>query len=159
MSTKDERDRIALIFNVTSMPMRLSEQMQRDRAVAYLTSAFAGLALPLASVGLYGVLSYIVAQRNREIGLRMALGAQRSEVLALVLKQGAVLAVIGLTLGLAAAPLATRSLQGMFFEVTPLDPPTFISVVGIMLVVAALAAIIRARRATKVDPMVALRCD
>jgi predicted permease len=146
-------------FNVTSMPMRLSEQMERDRTVAYLTSAFGGLALLLASVGLYGVLSYIVAQRNREIGLRMALGAQRSEVLALVFKQGAVLALIGLTLGLAAAPLATRSLQGMFFEVTPLDPPTFIAVASIMLIVAALAAIIPARRATKVDPMVALRCD
>ncbi|MGH9158889.1 MAG: FtsX-like permease family protein, partial [Vicinamibacteraceae bacterium] len=148
-----------LTFNVTSMPMRVSEQMERERMVAYLTSAFAGLALLLASVGLYGVLSYIVAQRSREIGLRMALGAQRSKVLVLVLKQGAVLALLGLTLGLAAAPLATGSLQDMFFEVTPLDLPTFISVASVMLVVAALAAVIPARRATKVDPMVALRCD
>jgi predicted permease len=148
-----------LTFNVTSMPMRLSEQMERDRAMAYLTSAFAGLALLLASVGLYGLLSYIVTQRHREIGLRMALGAQRSEVLALILKQGGVLGIIGLALGLTAAPLATRSLQGMFFEVTPIDPATFIGVASIMLVVAALAAIIPARRATKVDPMVALRCE
>jgi predicted permease len=148
-----------LTFTVTSMPMRLSQQMERDRAVAYLTSAFAGLALLLASVGLYGVLSYVVGQRYREIGVRMALGAQRSEVLALVFKQGAVLAVIGLAVGLSVAPFGTRSLQGMFFEVTTLDPSTFVSVAGVMLVVTALATIIPARRATKVDPMVALRTE
>jgi ABC-type antimicrobial peptide transport system permease subunit len=89
----------------------------------------------------------------------MALGAQRSEVLALVVKQGAALVIIGLTLGLAAAPLATRSLRGMFFDVTPLDPATFISVALLMVVVAAVSTVIPARRATKVDPMIALRND
>jgi len=149
----------ALTFNVTTMPMRLSRQVERDRAVAYMTSAFAGLALLLAAIGLYGVLSSVVAQRHREIGVRMALGAEPSEVLTLILKQGAVLALAGLTLGLAAAPLATRSLQSIFFEVTPLDPAAFISVATIMLMVAAVAAIVPARRAMKVDPMIALRCD
>jgi predicted lysophospholipase L1 biosynthesis ABC-type transport system permease subunit len=146
-----------LTFNVTSMPMRLARQVERDRAVAYLTSAFAGLALLLASVGLYGVLAYLVGQRSREIGLRLALGAQTTDVLVLVLKQGALLAFVGLAAGLAIAPLATRSLQGMFFDVNPLDGRMFATVALVMLVVAAVATIVPARRATRVDPIVALR--
>jgi len=148
-----------LTFNVTSMPVRLAKQVERDRAIAYLTSAFAGLALLLASVGLYGVLSYLVGQRSREIGVRLALGAQRSDVMALVLKQGAILAFIGLVAGLGVAPLATRSLQGMFFEVNPLDARMFVTVALVMLAVAAAATIVPARRATRVDPIVALRCE
>ena len=148
-----------LTFNVTSMPMRLAQHIERDRAVAYLTSAFAGLSLLLASVGLYGVLSYLVGQRSREIGLRLALGAQRSNVITLVLKQGTALTVIGLAIGLAVAPLATRSLQGMFFEVSPLDVRMFVTVALVMLGVAAVATIVPARRATRVDPIVALRCE
>jgi putative ABC transport system permease protein len=148
-----------LTFNVTSMPRRLDRHIERDRAVAFLTSAFAGLALLLASIGLYGVLSYLVGQRSREIGVRLALGAQRSNVLALVLRQGAVLALMGLAAGLAVAPLATRSLQGMFFEVDPLDPQMFVTVSAVMLAVATLATVVPARRATRVDPIVALRCE
>jgi len=148
-----------LTFNVTSMPTRLDRHIERDRAVAFLTSAFAGLALLLASIGLYGVLSYLVGQRSREIGVRLALGAQRSNVLALVLGQGAVLALMGLAAGLAVAPLATRSLQGMFFEVDPLDPQMFVTVSAVMLAVATLATVVPARRATRVDPIVALRCE
>ncbi len=148
-----------LTFDVTSMPVRLAKQVERDRAIAYLTSAFAGLALLLASVGLYGVLSYLVGQRTREIGVRLALGAQRSDVIALVLKQGAILAFIGLVAGLAVAPLATRSLQGMFFEVNPLDARMFVTVALVMLAVAAMATIVPARRATRIDPIVALRCE
>ena len=148
-----------LTFNVTSMPMRLAQHIERDRAVAYLTSAFAGLSLLLASIGLYGVLSYLVGQRSREIGLRLALGAQRSNVITLVLKQGTALTVIGLAIGLAVAPLATRSLQGMFFEVSPLDVRMFVTVALVMLGVAAVATIVPARRATRVDPIVALRCE
>ena len=149
----------ALTFNVSSMPMRLAQHVERDRAIAYLTSAFAGLSLVLASVGLFGVLSYLVGQRSREIGLRLALGAQRSNVIGLVVKQGTALAGIGLAIGLAAAPMATRSLQGMFFEVSTLDARVFVSVTLLMLAVAALATIVPARRATRVDPIVALRCE
>jgi predicted permease len=148
-----------LTFNVTSMPLRLAQQVDRDRAVAYLTAGFAGLALLIAAVGLYGVLAHLVAQRHLEIGVRLALGAQRSQVLALIARQGALLAGAGLIIGLVAAPLVTRSLQGMFFEVTMLDPRTFICVAGIMLAVAGVASIVPARRATKVDPMVSLRAD
>ncbi len=148
-----------LIFNVTSMPVRLAKQVERERAIAYLTSAFAGLALLLASVGLYGVLSYLVGQRSREIGVRLALGAQRSDVIALVLRQGAILALIGLAAGLAVAPLATRSLRALFFEVSPLDARMFVTVALVMLAVAAMATIVPARRATQVDPIVALRCE
>jgi predicted permease len=148
-----------LTFSVTSMPMRLARQVERDRAIAYLTSAFAGLALLLASVGLYGVLAYLVGQRSREIGVRLALGAQRVDVIALVLKQGGALAALGLVVGLAAAPVATRSLQGMFFEVNPLDVRMFVSVAVVMLAVASVATLVPARRATRVDPIVALRCE
>lgn len=148
-----------LTVDVTSMPMRLAQHIERDRAVAYLTSAFAGLSLLLASVGLYGVLAYLVGQRSREIGLRLALGAQRSNVIGLVVKQGTALAVIGLTLGLAVAPVAARSLQGMFFEVSPLDATMFVTVAFLMFAVAGLATIIPARRATRVDPIVTLRCE
>jgi putative ABC transport system permease protein len=149
----------ALTFNVTSMPMRLARQVERDRAVAYLTSGFAGLALLLASVGLYGVLSYLVGQRSREIGVRLALGAQRTDVLALIFRQGATLALIGLGAGLAIAPLATRSLEAMFFDVNRLDAGTFIAVAVLLLSVAAVATIVPARRAARVDPIVALRYE
>jgi predicted permease len=149
----------ALTVRVTSMPMRMSQQLERDRTVAYLTSVFAALALVLAAVGLYGVLSFFVTQRHHEIGVRLALGARPSEVLALISKHGAALVITGLVLGLAAAPLAARSLQGMFFEVTTLDPVTFISVSTLMLAVGALATILPAWRATKIDPMVVLRSE
>ena len=149
----------ALTFNVTSMPMRLARQVERDRAVAYLTSGFAGLALLLSSVGLYGVLSYLVGQRSREIGVRLALGAQRTDVLALVLRQGAALTLTGLGAGLAVAPVATRTLKDMFFDVSPLDVGTFLSVAFVLLSVGALATIVPARRAARVDPIVALRYE
>jgi ABC-type antimicrobial peptide transport system permease subunit len=149
----------ALTFNVTSMPMRLARQVERDRAVAHLTSGFAGLALLLSSVGLYGVLSYLVGQRSREIGVRLALGAQRTDVLALVLRQGAALTLTGLGAGLAVAPVATRTLKDMFFDVSPLDVGTFLSVAFVLLSVGALATIVPARRAARVDPIVALRYE
>ena len=136
----------AITFRVSSMPARVGQQTERDRTIAYLTSAFAALALVLAAVGLYGLLSFFVTQRNHEIGVRMALGANPSEVLALIFKHDTALVVIGLACGLAAAPLAARSLQGLFFEVTTLDPVTFISVATLLLAVGAIAAVVPARR-------------
>ena len=109
-------------------------------------------------LGLYGVVAYGVTQRAREIGIRMALGAQRSEVLALVLRQSTALAAVGVVLGLGAAAAATRYLEGMLFGLSPLDPSTFIAV-SVAFRGGGLAAYLPARRATKVDPLVALRCE
>jgi putative ABC transport system permease protein len=118
---------------------------------------FAIVSALLAAVGIYGVLAYAVVQRTQEIGVRMALGAQRGQVLTLVLWRGIALAAVGIGLGLAAAAAGTRYLQGLLFGVTPLDTSTFALTALGFVTVAALASYIPARRATRVDPMIALR--
>jgi putative ABC transport system permease protein len=120
---------------------------------------FAAVAGMLAAIGIYGVLAYAVVERTREIGIRMALGAQRRSVLALVLRTGAILTTVGIALGLAGAVAATRLLQSMLFGVEPLDAPTFLAVSLMFGTVATLASYIPARRATRLDPMVALRSE
>ncbi len=127
------------------------------RYPALLLGAFAGLALLLAAIGIYGVMSYSVAQRTPEIGLRVALGAQATDVLRLVVGQGLKLVVLGLALGLLGALLLTRLLDSMLFEVSATDPATLIAVPLLLAFVALLACWIPARRATRVDPMIALR--
>jgi ABC-type antimicrobial peptide transport system permease subunit len=124
-----------------------------------LSGFFGALALLLAGLGLYGVTSYSVSRRQAEMGIRMALGAQRSQVLALMVRQSAAFVGLGLVLGLTSAGAVTRYLQGMLFGLTPLDPATFITVPLMLVVVATLAVYLPARRATKVDPMVALLCE
>jgi ABC-type antimicrobial peptide transport system permease subunit len=124
-----------------------------------LLSGFAALALVLASVGIYGVISYLVAQRTREIGVRIALGAQRSEVMRSVLGQGAGMALIGAAIGAVAALGLTRLMANQLFGVTPHDPLTFAGVAGLIMLVAVAACYVPARRATRVDPMVALRSE
>jgi ABC-type antimicrobial peptide transport system permease subunit len=122
-----------------------------------LLGLFATAALLLAAMGIYGVLSYTVAQRTAEIGIRMALGAQRGAVLRSVVGQGMVLAAVGIVLGGVTAVAVTRVLSGMLFGITPTDPVVFASVAGMLAVVAALAAYIPARHASMVDPLIALR--
>jgi putative ABC transport system permease protein len=141
------------------MERLVASSVAGPRFYAVLLAVFAGVAGMLAAIGVYGVLAYSVVQRSREIGIRMALGAQRAQVLAMVLRRGVFLATIGIVLGLVAAAGATRLLQSMLFDITPLDPLTFGAVPVAFGCVATLACYMPARRATRVDPMVALRSE
>ena len=147
------------IDKITTMTSVLSASIATRRFYMQLLVTFAALAFVLASVGIYGVVSYSVAQRTREIGIRVALGARRSDVLRLVLAEGFRLTMIGLALGLAGAYAATRVLTSLLFGVKPTDPLTFIGLSLLLAIVALLASYIPARRATKVDPLVALRSE
>jgi predicted permease len=148
-----------LLGDVGAMSVRLSRDLSRERIVAYLASGFGVLTLLLGSLGLYGVLSNAVARWTQEIGLRMALGARRLEVMALVAGQSVRLIGVGVALGLFGAAVAARYLSRMLFGVTPLDPATFLAVVIAFALVTALASYVPARRATRVDLLVALRCE
>jgi putative ABC transport system permease protein len=120
---------------------------------------FAAIAVLLSAVGMYGVLAYAVAQRTREFGVRTALGATSRDVLALVLRQGLLLTSIGIGIGLAGAIALTRYIEGMLFDVKPLDPLTYVAVVALFAAVTSIASFVPARRATKIDPLTALRYE
>ena len=150
-------DARAGVFNVDTLDDLVSNAVSRPRLYAVLFGIFAAVAVVLASVGIYGVLTYSVAQRRREIGIRMALGARPSAVLILVLRQTSVSTLAGIVLGLAAAAAVTRYLDWMLFGLEPLDPATFAVVALTFAVVAAIATLVPARRATRVDPLIALR--
>jgi ABC-type antimicrobial peptide transport system permease subunit len=124
---------------------------------AWLFGLFAAVALALSAIGIFGLLSYTVAQRRREIGMRIALGASRTDVLKLVLGQGVALVSIGLILGISGALFATRSMATLLYRIRPNDPFSYLAVVSVLLAVGILASYIPARRATRIDPMKALR--
>jgi len=147
------------IVRVATMDDLVTQSAAVRRFATILLEAFALAALGLAAIGIYGILSGSVAERTREIGVRMALGATRSEVMRLVLDQSLMLTAAGVGLGLVGAAFTTRYLESLLFGLTPLDPPTFIAVSALLVMVAAIAAYLPARRATKVDPLVALRCE
>jgi putative ABC transport system permease protein len=135
----------------------LSSSVATQRFNLLLLGVFGGAALLLAAAGLYAVISYSVAQRTREIGIRLALGAKAEDMFRLILTQGLRLVLIGLTIGLAGALALTRLMKSHLYGVSATDPPTFVAVAVLLTVVALLACYIPARRATKVDPMTALR--
>jgi putative ABC transport system permease protein len=147
------------LFQVRPMEEVLSASVAPRRFNMLLLAAFAGLALLLASIGIYGVMSYSVSQYTHEIGIRMALGARASDVLQLIVRQGMALVLIGLAVGAAGALALTRVMRSLLFDVKPWDPLTLTSVSALLAAVAFAASYIPARRATRVDPMIALRYE
>jgi predicted permease len=148
-----------VLYGVQTMEEMISSSIEDERFTMILLGSFAGLALLLASVGIYGVVSYLVGQRTHEIGIRLALGAQRGDVLKLVLRGGLQMTLLGLVIGLVASAALTRLMAGLLFGVGATDPLTFVSVSMVLMVVALAACYIPARRAMRVDPMTALRYE
>ncbi|HEY6404033.1 MAG TPA: FtsX-like permease family protein, partial [Blastocatellia bacterium] len=154
-----EADKDLPLIRPRTMEMAISDSVGRQRLNMILLGIFGALALALAAVGIYGVMAYTVTQRTREIGIRMALGARRRDVLKSVIGQGMSLAASGVGIGLLGAFLATRLMETLLFGVKPTDPATFGGIALLLLGVAFFACLIPARRATKVDPVVALRFE
>jgi ABC-type antimicrobial peptide transport system permease subunit len=147
------------VLNLQMLDDRIRQSLQGEQTQATLLGSAGLLALLLASVGLYGVMAYTVAQRTREIGIRMALGASRGDVMRLVLKQGVALVSTGAVIGLGVAFGVTRIIASSLFGVTPVDPITFVATSALLIVVSLAASYLPARRATKVNPLIALRYE
>jgi putative ABC transport system permease protein len=147
------------VTDVRPMTEVIARSVWQPRLYAILFGVFAAVALVLATVGIYGVMSYAVSQRTHEIGIRMALGAQARDVLKMMLGQGLLLALVGVVIGLAAAFALTRLMATLLYSVSATDPTTFAAIALLLMGVALLACYIPARRATRVDPMTALRYE
>jgi predicted permease len=152
-------DRGAALTYVAVVRDAMAATIARPRFTMVLLAIFAGVALLLSTIGLYGVIAYAVSQRTREIGVRVALGARPRDVVRLVLTQGLTLALVGIVLGLLGAAGATRALRSLLFEVQPGDPTTFLVVGTILTAVTLVASYVPARRAATIDPVVALRAE
>jgi putative ABC transport system permease protein len=147
------------IYNVMTMEQRLSDSIAARRFQSLLFGIFAAVALIIAAVGVYGVFSYVVSQRSREIGIRMALGAQPLDILKMILRQGTVVTLTGALVGLTASFALTRVTKSLLFGVSATDPATFAAIALLIATIALGACYLPARRATKVDPMIALKCE
>ena len=147
------------MYYVRTMERRLNESLARRRFSMLLLAVFASVALALSTIGTYGVIAYLVSQGIREIGIRMALGASPRNILSLVLRQGMVLALFGVTMGLAAALLLTRLMRSLLFGVGAADPMTFAGISLLLVLIALLATYIPAQRAARIDPLTSLHCD
>lgn len=147
------------VANIRPMTEVVAAALSTSRLTGFLMGAFAAIALTLAAVGIYGVLSYLVARRTQEIGIRLAIGADRTQVMMMVLKQGLSLAGAGIAVGVVAAFLMSRLMQSLLYQVQPGDPGTFVIVPVVLMVVALLASLLPALRATRVSPLIALRSE
>jgi ABC-type antimicrobial peptide transport system permease subunit len=152
-------DRDIPVYGVQTMATYLAQNTEQPRLSMMLLTGFGALALLLSVVGIYGVLSYSVSQRTQEIGIRMALGATRRDVLALVVGHGLLLTVIGIAIGLAASYVVTKSMTALLFQVSPHDPWTFAAIVPLLGIVALAASVLPGLRATRVSPIQALRYE
>src|SRR5262249_373243 len=150
-------DQTVPLFGMQTMEARVNEALRQEQLLASVSGSLGALGLLLTAVGVYGVISYGVARRTREIGVRRALGAQAGDIFKLVIRRGLSLALAGIALGLTAAWTLMRVLSSMLYRVSPTDPLTFAGVSLVLISVALLACCLPARRATKVDPLIALR--
>jgi ABC-type antimicrobial peptide transport system permease subunit len=150
-------DKSAPVYQVSTLEDYISKSVAQPRFQTFLFACFAGIALILATIGLYGLLSYMVVQRTLEIGLRMALGAQRTDVLGLIARRGMALALIGVAAGVVIAVVMTRLLAGMLYGIRPTDPLTFAATAVLFLLVSIVASSMPAYRAARMDPMKTLR--
>lgn len=149
----------AAVFNVMPMATIVTSSVARPRLYASLVGGFAVIGALLAAIGLYGVLAFVVQERTSEIGVRMALGASRAEIVRMVARQGGTLVAVGLLLGVAGAVALARAASGLLYGIRPLDPAAYLAAVAAFAVIAAVAIVVPARRASRVDPLVALRCE
>jgi putative ABC transport system permease protein len=154
-----EMDPTQAVSNIRTMETLVSRSVAADRFSMWLLGLLASLALALAATGLFSLLSYLVSQRTHEIGVRMALGARQRDIFRLVLGQGALLLAAGIVIGLGASFICARLFSSLLFETSATDPLTFMITPALLSLAALLACYVPARRATKVDPLVALRTD
>jgi putative ABC transport system permease protein len=145
------------VFGVRTLDQVVAKYLSQRRFALELLGVFAGVALLLASIGIYGVMAYTFSRRTNEIGIRMAMGAQRADIFRIAVGEGAMIVAFGLAAGLVGSLLLTRFLQSMLFDVKATDPLTFAAISALLAAVALAACFVPARRATKVDPLVALR--